>query len=449
MSRSALLDSSPTAPSGPAGHVLFITPDAARAASLARAIGQGVDHVPDELAALGHVAAFGAPRFVLAQLALVEDAPATVRALRDLCPGAALIALGRSDQTDAARAAGFDDLMLESASTTELAQHLTPSQKAGNVSLPGFSPGFSPGSLPGSPTPPLPTTPAPTADPHDLGDVDIISQLLQRTGQTLATALCIAQVRSEFPQLSWCKSQHEVPPHHAAHVVEHQGFTFGLLHAPPPATAAQLAPWAHWLAHWLSLERRMDQLWELSLKDELTGAWNRRYFERFLRAVLQRAGDERFRVTLMVYDIDDFKHYNDRYGHAAGDEILRETSRLMRSVVREHDVVARVGGDEFAVIFWDAQGPRKPDSAHPTDAVKAARRFQKAICDHKFPKLADDAKATLTISGGLASFPWDGRTAEELLQRADEAAIHSKRQGKNAVTLGPGARRACATDPTV
>jgi len=145
-------------------------------------------------------------------------------------------------------------------------------------------------------------------------------------------------------------------------------------------------------------------------------------------------------VTLLVFDIDDFKNYNDRFGHPAGDEILRETARLMQDSVREHDVVARIGGDEFAVIFWDNdQAPRRAHSEHPHDVLKAARRFQQAVYAHKFPKLLDHAPGTLTISGGLASFPWDGRTPEGLLDHADAMALESKRQGKNAITFGPGA----------
>lgn len=200
------------------------------------------------------------------------------------------------------------------------------------------------------------------------------------------------------------------------------------------------------LARWLALEARLDELKHLANHDELTGVWNRRYFDRFLASVMRRAREQRFRVTLMLFDIDDFKHYNDEYGHAAGDEILREAARLMTSVVRRHDVVARVGGDEFAVIFWDADPPRKTRSQHPGSVRKAAERFQRAICDHRFPKLADLAQGTLTVSGGLASYPWDGQTPEALMQIADDMLLSSKRQGKNAITFGPGVIRLCDTD---
>ncbi len=199
-------------------------------------------------------------------------------------------------------------------------------------------------------------------------------------------------------------------------------------------------------AKWLAVEHRINRLRHLAWHDELTEVWNRRYFLQFLDSVLRRAQAQHFRVTLLLFDIDNFKHYNDTYGHDAGDEILREAARLMVSVVRRHDVVARIGGDEFAVIFWDADAPRRENAQHPHSPQRAAARFQRAICDHRFPKLADCAPGTLTISGGLASYPWDGQRPDELIAKADEMLLSSKRQGKNCITLGPGAIRVCGVD---
>jgi len=181
--------------------------------------------------------------------------------------------------------------------------------------------------------------------------------------------------------------------------------------------------------------RRTEALHRLAITDNLTGAYNRRYFYHFTDRMLQRARSERFHVTVLLYDIDDFKRYNDTYGHAAGDEILRETALLMRQITREHDVVARIGGDEFAVLFWDAEPPRRPDSAHPETAEQLASRFVQAIARHEFPSLGPDAKGVLTISGGLATFPWDGQTCRELLRCADGALRKAKRSGKNAIYL--------------
>jgi diguanylate cyclase (GGDEF)-like protein len=281
--------------------------------------------------------------------------------------------------------------------------------------------------------------PAPEPPVSELGDMDLVEQLLMDRRGLGALALRMAGEHGGLAGLALAAEPAQVPAGNAWAPVEFRGRGLGLLHAPPPATAEALQPWAAWLARWLALGRQMDRLWDLALRDELTGAWNRRYFLRFLRAILERAGRERFRVTLMVFDIDDFKTYNDRFGHAAGDDILRETAQLMRSVVRGQDVVARIGGDEFAVIFWDAQGPRKPNSQHPVDVRQAAERFRRAICAHKFPKLLCGVPVSLTISGGLAGFPWDGRSPEELLERADAMALRSKQQGKNALVFGLGA----------
>ncbi len=249
--------------------------------------------------------------------------------------------------------------------------------------------------------------------------------------------------QSKIAGVSWAPDPAAVPSGHVFAPIVYAGRELGVLHAPSPASREAMEPWAAWASRWLAIRQRIEQLRDLSLRDEQTGAWNRRYFNRFLQRILDRARSERQQVTLLVFDIDDFKLYNDHFGHAAGDDILREAARLMQSVVREHDVVARIGGDEFAVIFWDAEEPRRQGSRHPDDVMRAARRFQQAICAHRFPKLAEDAHGTLTISGGLASYPWDGQTPDELLHKADIMALQSKQQGKNAITLGPGAMRQC------
>ncbi|MBL8761660.1 MAG: GGDEF domain-containing protein [Phycisphaerae bacterium] len=193
-----------------------------------------------------------------------------------------------------------------------------------------------------------------------------------------------------------------------------------------------------WLSGWLKLARQQGELRRAAFTDALTGAWNRRYFERFLSAAVEQSARARHQLTVLVFDIDDFKRFNERYGHVAADEVLIEVVRLLTSVIRPSDRVCRIGGDEFAVVFYEPGGPRNPGSKHPSSVQEIAARFQAQIRQKRFPKLGLDAPGTLTISGGVSTFPWDGRSAEELLRHADLLALESKRQGKNAITLGPG-----------
>jgi diguanylate cyclase (GGDEF)-like protein len=456
--------------------VLLLAADAALRGCLTDALRRaGLDlpvvEVDNDLMALGAIGAGLEPAVVIVRADAVAAAELdqAARGLQALAPEARLLAVMRSPQHAGAPGV-FEQVLVEPVHADELAAalrakpiapapgsaepvHAGEPAAAGNIK-PVAAAAAAPAPVDplsdagcvdaliqrvlGLTTASAPPNPAPAAA-ADLGDVDLVEQLLTDRHDLTALGLRMIAQHGGLAGAALVAEPAQVPAGHAWSAVEFHGLGLGLLHAPPPATHEALGPWAAWLARWLALGRQMDRLWDLALRDDLTGAWNRRYFLRFLRAILDRAGRERFRVTLMVFDIDDFKSYNDRFGHAAGDEILRETARLMGSVVRTHDVVARIGGDEFAVIFWDAQGPRKPHSEHPVDVRKAAERFQQAIRTKKFPKLLCDVPVSLTISGGLAGFPWDGRSPEELLGRADAMALCCKQQGKNALVFGPGA----------
>ncbi len=213
------------------------------------------------------------------------------------------------------------------------------------------------------------------------------------------------------------------------------------------ATLAKLSPHASWLAGWLRLSRQSRGLRKAAFTDPLTGAWNRRYFDKYLDSAMSRAREDRLSLTVLMFDIDGFKQYNDRFGHAAGDEILIEMVRVLRSVIRPSDRVCRIGGDEFAVVFFEPMGPRNPSSRPPESVYVLTKRVQQKIREREFPKLGREAAGRLTISGGLATYPWDGADAESLLGRADELAIQSKRAGKNAITFGPSAERICGPEP--
>jgi diguanylate cyclase (GGDEF)-like protein len=138
----------------------------------------------------------------------------------------------------------------------------------------------------------------------------------------------------------------------------------------------------------------------------------------------------------MLFDIDDFKQYNDKWGHDAGDEIIREVVRLLRTIIRKGDHVCRIGGDEFAVLFCDPEPPREAGSNHPTTIEILAKRFREQVANASFPSLGDEATGILSISGGLATFPWDGMDVDSILRTADERLFQSKRQGKNSISIG-------------
>lgn len=202
-----------------------------------------------------------------------------------------------------------------------------------------------------------------------------------------------------------------------------------------PAEVEKLKHYCRIIGHLIEAVDRQEDWQTLAMVDQVTQLPNRRYLMQQLAPLLNRAARERFRVTLLMCDLDGFKHFNDTYGHDAGDQIIRETGQLFRKHCRQHDIVARYAGDEFVVVFWDADEPRIAGSKHPTDAIAVLRRFTKALEAHEFPKLGPEAVGCITISGGLASFPWDGKNAEELLHRADQALLQAKHDGKNRIYL--------------
>lgn len=183
---------------------------------------------------------------------------------------------------------------------------------------------------------------------------------------------------------------------------------------------------------------KMSQWRKIAMTDDLTQLPNRRRLTVFLKDVLSRAARENESVTVLIFDIDDFKRYNDAYGHDAGDEILREVGRLFVKCSRKTDMVARYGGDEFVVVFWDAEKPRSAGSEHPDRVWDVLQRFKTMIDTHAFKRLGSESVGYLTISGGLARFPSQGTTPEALLEAADRALLLAKEGGKNRFHLVGG-----------
>jgi diguanylate cyclase (GGDEF)-like protein len=164
---------------------------------------------------------------------------------------------------------------------------------------------------------------------------------------------------------------------------------------------------------------------ELSVTDDLTKLYNSRYLNATLRREVERSKRYRTPVSLIFLDLDGFKNVNDQHGHLWGSRTLVEVGRVIGSTVREIDVVARFGGDEFTVIL--------PQTG-PEGAAIIAERIRQKIAETTF--LASyRLEVRITASLGIASFPDHGRSKDDLLARADQAMYLVKGRGKNGVAL--------------
>jgi PleD family two-component response regulator len=135
----------------------------------------------------------------------------------------------------------------------------------------------------------------------------------------------------------------------------------------------------------------------LSITDELTGSFNRRHFIELAERELDRAQRHNLQLALVIFDVDDFKQINDGYGHLCGDEMQRAVSRMCTGMLRQHDIFARYGGDEFVMLL--------PETGR-------------------------------SGAGGVAALDPDMHTLDDLLNRADQALYRAKGGGKNRVTVG-------------
>lgn len=159
------------------------------------------------------------------------------------------------------------------------------------------------------------------------------------------------------------------------------------------------------------------QVEEESRLDFLTGLFNRRYFNERLDEEINRRNRHGGMFSLAICDLDFFKHYNDKYGHIAGDELLGEIGRLIKNSVRTSDIAFRYGGDEFVILLPDTE---------LEDAFSVVERVRKNIEEEMKKR-----KISLTTSFGLASWPTDGARSNEILDAADAAAFLAKQRGGN------------------
>jgi len=187
----------------------------------------------------------------------------------------------------------------------------------------------------------------------------------------------------------------------------------------------QIKELIEWVAEAVQNALLHDETEKLTIKDDLTVAYNRRYFDKFIHEELIRCQRYGSPLSLIFMDLDDLKQVNTEHGHYMGSKVLREVAHRLITSVRNIDKVFRYGGDEFCVVLPETDS---------TGAFHVAERIRKRINGEKF-QLTSDEKMTLTGSFGIASYPLHASTKEELLNFADRAVFQVKASTKDSVLI--------------
>lgn len=167
-----------------------------------------------------------------------------------------------------------------------------------------------------------------------------------------------------------------------------------------------------------------QRLYDLTMRDGLTNLYNHGHLHKTLKNELKWCAEQGKPLAFILLDIDNFKFYNDRFGHPAGDELLKEFSRLLLKSVRPGDTVGRYGGDEFGIIL---------PGASMEVAEQIGERLRRRISEYSFANTGEMPGGCLTASLGIAMYPQHGGSVHELVKMADEAMYHAKRNNKNRV----------------
>jgi diguanylate cyclase (GGDEF)-like protein len=169
-----------------------------------------------------------------------------------------------------------------------------------------------------------------------------------------------------------------------------------------------------------ALQASLERIEQLASHDELTGAFNRREFLKLLNEERERSRRTLHPYSVALFDLDHFKAVNDRFGHAAGDQVLRVFCELAQKAKRTTDRFARYGGEEFVLLM--------PATTAPESAAVAVERIRAALSAHDWQGLLDGGR--VTVSAGIATAR-DGEAVEDLMARADAALYEAKRQGRD------------------
>jgi diguanylate cyclase (GGDEF)-like protein len=170
------------------------------------------------------------------------------------------------------------------------------------------------------------------------------------------------------------------------------------------------------------LYKQIRELKKLSLTDPLTGTLNRRYLNSRLSEEISNVSRYKHPFSFLMLDIDGFKNYNDTFGHVTGDRVLKTLATIMTTSIRNIDILARFGGDEFVIIL-----PRTPKS----EAINIANRLMENVEKFHVTNQKGLRQNNVTVSIGLSSFPDDASSLTELLERTDQALYLAKKGGRN------------------
>ena len=266
-------------------------------------------------------------------------------------------------------------------------------------------------------------------DAAALVNEQLVARIRERLGQAIPVSFASTEVvvRSEVRGLPAARGSPTGLEQDVWTLLQQDRRTAGLLllcRADPPFSPSEqqiLTIFSTQVSLLLDMIHARERIANLADTDELTGVWNRRYFRRQLAWECERARTFGVPLSLLLFDIDEFKQINDGFGHGIGDVVLSELCGVVREALRPTDTLARFGGDEFAVILPHTDRAR---------AVTVAERLLGRVGRLTIPT-DEEGAIRCSVSIGLVEYGNEDKGATELIRRADELLYEAKRQGKN------------------